>query len=116
MFGRMYNSHYTAGELWYVRMLLTKKRGPKCYSDLCTVEEITYDTFQGACATMGLLNDDNEWHEAFRENERTAFPPQLRQMFVHIICNCNVADVYRLWNEHWEAMSEDILQKKKGVH
>lgn len=112
MVGRMYNSHYSAGEMWYLRMLLTRVRGPKCYEDLRTVDNVTYDTFQETCQVLGLLNDDNEWHEAFLENERTAFPSQLRQMFVHIIVNCNVADVQKLWIEHWQPMSDDIKKNE----
>lgn len=113
--GRMYNSHHGAGEMWYMRMLLTKVRGPESYTDLRTVENVTYATFREACDAMGLLIDDNEWHEAFRENERTAFPSQLREMFVHIIVNCNVSDVLKLWNEHWPAMSDDVLRIQRRI-
>lgn len=113
--GRMYNSHHGAGELWYLRMCLTRVRGPKSYKELRTVEGITYDTFRDACAAMGLLTDDNEYHEAFRENESTAFPPQLREMFVHIIINCNVSDVRKLWEEHWIPMSDDITRKQREI-
>lgn len=96
-------------------MLLSRIKGPRCYKDLQTIGNVRYNTFQETCAAMGLLNDDNEWHEAFRENESTAFPAQLRQIFVHIIVNCNIADVHRLWFEHWKPMSDDILIKRRSL-
>lgn len=34
MVGTLNSSHYAAGELWYLRMLLTRISGPTCYEDL----------------------------------------------------------------------------------
>lgn len=34
-------------------------------------------------------------------------------MFVHIIVNCNVSDIRRLWDEHRALMSDDILRKRR---
>ncbi|XP_074364102.1 uncharacterized protein LOC141704837 [Apium graveolens] len=64
---------------------------------------------------LGLLNDDKEWHEAFLENSSAAFPIHLRHIFVHIITNCNVSDIRKLWNSHWEPMSVDILRKRREL-
>lgn len=114
--GRLNSSHYSTGELWYLRMLLCRVRGPTCFQDLRTVEGVTYNTFQEACAASGLLNDDNEWHEAILENVPTAMPHQLRTLFVHIIVNCEVGDVYKLWTSHWKAMAEDILVKRRKLN
>lgn len=116
-YGRLNLTHHAAGEMWYLRMLLARVRGPKSYKDLRTVGDKTYNTFQETCAALGLLKDDNEWHEAIRENERTAFPFQLRSLFVHIIVNCEVTDVNKLWTSNWQCMADDILynqQKSTG--
>lgn len=74
-------------------MLLSRVRGPTCFKDIQTVEGVTYNTFQEACGALGLLKDDNEWHEAIQENVSTAMPSQLRSLFVHIIVNCQVSDI-----------------------
>lgn len=113
--GRLNSSHYTAGELWYLRMLLCRVKGPTCFSDLGIVDGITYNTFQEACAASGLLNDDNEWHEAILENVSTTMPNQLRSLFVHIIVNCQVSDVLKLWKSHWRSMADDILPKQRNL-
>ena len=112
--GRLNSSHYTAGELWYLRMLLCRVAGPRSFEELRTFEGITYGTFQEACGAMGLLTNDNEWHEAILENVDSAMPHQLRALFVHIIVNCQVSDVLRLWNSHWRPMSDDILAKRRN--
>lgn len=68
---------------------------------------------QEACAALGLLKDDNEWHEAMKENEMVASAYQLRDLFVHMIVNCQITDVYKLWISHWECMSDDVLHKQR---
>lgn len=113
--GRLNSSHYAAGELWYFRMLLSRIPGPTSYEDLRRIGNTTYNTYRETCAALGLLNDDNEWHEALQENKSSAFPSQLRSLFVHIILNCQVSDVYKLWICHWESMADDILYKQREM-
>ncbi|KAL8135484.1 hypothetical protein AgCh_010212 [Apium graveolens] len=40
-------------------------------------------------------------------------PPQIRQLFVHIIFNCKVTDLKTLWSTHWKSMVDDILLKRR---
>src|SRR5712671_6115500 len=51
--GRMYFIPPTAGELFYVRTLLTVVRGPKSFEDLRTYEGVTYTSFKDACSARG---------------------------------------------------------------
>ncbi|XP_074328064.1 uncharacterized protein LOC141665976 [Apium graveolens] len=62
-----------------------------------------------ACATLGLLQNDNQWHETIAENSHTSFPPQLRAMFVNILAYSPISDPLRLWEANWQCMSGDIL-------
>ncbi len=41
--------------------------GATSYKYLRTVDGIEHDTFKYACIAMGLLVDDNEWHQALEE-------------------------------------------------
>lgn len=98
-------------------MLLMRIKGATSFNDLRTVDGKLYETFKEACDALGLLKDDNQWSEALRENARTAFPSQIRALFVHILTNCPVADPRKMWNENWTYMSDDILysrRKKSG--
>lgn len=108
-YGRLNTTHHAAGEMWYLRMLLCRVKGPTSFKDLRKVNNYTHATFEDTCRVLGLLKDDNEWHEAISENEHTALPHQLRRLFVHIIVNCDVGDVYKLWDSHWVALSDDVL-------
>ncbi len=65
--GRMYYAHPTSGERCYLWMLLNYVKGATSYEHLRTVNGIKHDTFKDACIAMGLLTDDNEWHEALEE-------------------------------------------------
>lgn len=58
--GRLSYSHHSSGELWYLRLLLTKVRGPTSYECLRTVDNRLFSSFQEACKEYGLLDDDKE--------------------------------------------------------
>jgi hypothetical protein len=66
--GRMYYAHLTSlDERYYLQMLLNCIKGATSYEHLRTVDGIEHDTFKDACIAMGLLADDNEWHQALEE-------------------------------------------------
>ncbi len=65
--GRMYYAHSTSGEGYYLRMLLNYVKGATSYEHLRTVDGTKHDTLKNACIAMGLLADDNEWHQALEE-------------------------------------------------
>jgi hypothetical protein len=63
----MYYAHPTSGERYYLQMLLNCVKGATSYKHLRTVDGREHDTFKDACITMGLLTDNNEWHQALEE-------------------------------------------------
>ncbi|KAF7124123.1 hypothetical protein RHSIM_Rhsim12G0094200 [Rhododendron simsii] len=65
--GRMYFVSPNAGELFYLRLLLSVVRGPESYKCLRTVNNILHDTFKSACIARGLLEDDEEWVQCLEE-------------------------------------------------
>jgi hypothetical protein len=65
--GRMYYAHSTSGECYYLRMLLNCVKGATSYEHLRAVDGTVHDTFKDACIVMGLLADNNEWHQALEE-------------------------------------------------
>jgi hypothetical protein len=65
--GRIYYAHLTLSECYYLRMLLNYVKGATSYEHLRIVDGTKHDTFKDACITMGLLVDDNEWHQALEE-------------------------------------------------
>lgn len=113
--GRLLYTHHSAGEIWYLRLLLTKVRGPTSFDCLKSVDGVVYNTFKEACTKYGLLDDDNEWHEMLEECGKCGLPPQIRELFVHIMVNCQVTDLGKLWAKHWKNMIEDIIIARKNI-
>ncbi|KAL8112889.1 hypothetical protein AgCh_020262 [Apium graveolens] len=111
--GRLCYVHHSTGEPWFLRLLLTKVRGATSFESLRTVKGVCYSTFRDACKEYGLLDDDKEWHEVLTQASAGGLPPQVRQLFVHIIVNCKVTDLKTLWSTHWKSMVDDILLRRR---
>ncbi|XP_074381036.1 uncharacterized protein LOC141721793 [Apium graveolens] len=111
--GRLCYVHHSTGEPWFLRLLLTKVRGATSFESLRTVNGVYYSTFRDACKEYGLLDDDKEWHEVLTQASTGGLPPQVRQLFVHIIVNCKVTDLKTLWSTHWKSMVDDILLRRR---
>ncbi|XP_074349662.1 uncharacterized protein LOC141689279 [Apium graveolens] len=90
-------------------------KGATSYQDLKTVNGIVYNSFREACDALELLKDDRQWDVAMSENAVHAMPRQCRQLFMHILSNNQVVDTLKLWEKHWESMSEDILLIRRRI-
>jgi hypothetical protein len=106
--GRMYYAHPTSGERYYLRMLLNCVKGATSYEHLRIMDGTEHDTFKDACIVMGLLANDNEWHQALEEAGLWALGRQLRDMFASMLMFCEVTNSKQLWDAHWESLSDDI--------
>jgi hypothetical protein len=51
----------TAGERFYLRLLLMVVKGPGLFEDLRTINSQMFKTFHGACLKHGLLEDNGKW-------------------------------------------------------
>jgi hypothetical protein len=65
--GCMYYAHSTSNEHYYLQMLLNYVKGAASYEHLRTMDGTEHDTFKDACIAMGLLANNNEWHQALEE-------------------------------------------------
>nr|GEX17936.1 hypothetical protein [Tanacetum cinerariifolium] len=68
------------------------------------------------CFAYGLLNDDREWTKAHSEASLWALGPQLHDIFITMLLFYDVARPLKLWETNWQALSEDILQKKQKLY
>jgi hypothetical protein len=114
--GRMYYAHPTSGERYYLRMLLNCIKGATSYKNLRTMDGTEHNTFKDACIAMGLLEDDNEWHQALEEAGIWASGQQLRDMFASMLMFCEVTNPRQLWDAHWESLSDDIKAMTRREH
>jgi hypothetical protein len=106
--GRMYYVHPTAGELYYLCMLLMIVKGATSYVDLRTFSGTVYATFREACEARGLLESDNEWSLLFDEAIVSASSHQLRQLFVTVALHCSIGNVHALFDKYWLYFTDDI--------
>ncbi len=88
----MYYAHPTLGERYYLQMLLNCVKGATSYEHLRTVDGKEHNTFKVACIAMGLLADNNEWHQALEKAGVWASIRQLRDMFASMLMFCEVTN------------------------
>ena len=105
----MYYCNPTAGERFYVRLLLTAVRGPTSFEHLRTVAGTLYPTFQAACVALGLLDDDSEWIDCLAEASVFAGGPQLRALFMTALVYGAVANPVALWDRFTASIYDDLF-------
>jgi hypothetical protein len=114
--GHMYYAHPTSDECYYLRMLLNCVKDATSYEHLWSVDGTEHNTFKDACITMGLLEDDNEWHQALEKASIWASGQQLRDMFASMLMFCEVMNPKQLWDAHWEYLNDDIEVMTRREH
>lgn len=107
--GRMYHISPSAGEQYYLRMLLTKCRGSKSFEDLKLYNGIVFESFKAACIARGLLETDEEWSQCLQEASLHQTGVQLRNLFATILLYCEPISPFDLWQKFSNELSEDIL-------
>jgi len=65
--GRMYYVSPTAGDRFFLRLLLLHVPGITSFQHFRTVDDFEYPTFKSACVALRLINSDNEWDQMLRE-------------------------------------------------
>nr|GEX05263.1 putative reverse transcriptase domain-containing protein [Tanacetum cinerariifolium] len=65
--GRIHHVPPSWGELYYLRAILNKVRGPMERDNLKKVDDVLYPTYKDACHAWGLLQDDKEYIDGLLE-------------------------------------------------
>ena len=118
--GRVHSVNPIAGDVFYLRLLLHNDhcKGKTSFEDLRTVNGEVCDSFQEACTKLGLLQDDNEWHQVLTEANYIRSTKAVRELYVTIVLYCEPADPAKLFEDHWENWTDDIIREaqQKGVN
>lgn len=107
--GRITHVSPSSGELYFLRVLLTKVRGPTCYDDLKSVDGVVYKKFKEACCAHGLLDDDLEYISALREASVWASGNSIRKLFVSMLLCSVLQQPYTVWLQTSQMFSEDMF-------
>jgi len=113
--GRLHYVHPSAGERYYLRMLLLRVRGATSFSELRCHNDVQYGSFKEACKSRGLIGDDQEWYNAFDEAAAWATSAQLRKLFVTMLLFCEVGDEYVFFDRVWRLLSDDIQYQLRDI-
>jgi hypothetical protein len=106
--GRIYFIPPTAGDLYYLRILLYHVPGPTSFRYLRTFNGHTYGTFQEACNERGLANNEREWHQCLQEASQSKTGNQLRHLFAVILHLNSPPNPQSLFNDNFSGLSDDI--------
>ena len=95
------------GELFYLRAVLQHHSG-RSWSDLYTVANVRYTSFQAVAIALGLFPKDGEAHFAMTEAVDASYSPgQLRFLFASILVDMPT-DAPKLYNDFLSDMSWDL--------
>jgi len=110
MIGRMYNVSASAGERFYLRLLLLHRKGCTSFEDIRTINGVVYNTFRETVEAMHLLSSDAIWQNTLTEAATYQMPYQLRQLFATICLYCNPKNPSELFEKNINELIEDYLR------
>jgi hypothetical protein len=110
--GRMYFIKPTAGEQFYLRILLTVVKGAKSFEDLRHVpgQREPLPTYHAACVARGLLADDGEWRLCLEEAAQIKTGTQLRHLFATLLLFSDISQPDLLWHDFRHHICDDLEQ------
>ena len=114
--GRVFTVHPNNSEYFYLRVLLHNVRGPISFNNLRTVNGILHETSRAACNALGLLQNDQHWDDCLSESAVCRSPLQLKDLFVVLLINCEIADPKKLWDKYKDDLSEDYRKKSLKLY
>ena len=109
--GRMYLANPSEGEKYYLRLLLTQRRGITSFEDMRTINLTIYETFKQTCEAMGLLESDDEWDKLLEESSSYQIPKQMRRLFTNILMYCNPRNPGELWGKYLFELTTDLVYR-----
>jgi hypothetical protein len=109
--GITYHANPISGKQFYLWLLLTVVLSPKSYEGLGTLNGIVYDTFHGACITLGLLEDGWEWIECFNEAVVFACGSSLQRLFAKALAYEGISHLLEIWEQFRDHFCDDITPR-----
>jgi hypothetical protein len=59
------------------------------------------------------LEDDEHWDQTLKESPISDSPQKIRQLFAVLFVFCQLTDPLKLWKNHKDKMSEDLMTTGK---
>ena len=115
--GHVHSVNPVAGDIFYLRLLLHNDHclGKTSFQNLRTVNGGICDTFKEACTKLGLLQDDNEWHQVLTEADFIQSAQAVRELYITIILYCEPADPKRLFGANTRIGADEIIDDEDDL-
>ena len=97
----------------YLQLLLKYKKGAKNYKDLRQINNKQCETFEEACAELGLLQNDDHWIKCMQEAAEYKIAYALRELFCKIYILCQRKDSLMLYEKIEDQLCEENLCTNK---
>lgn len=81
-------------------------KGPTCYLDILTINDIVYTSYKDACFSLGLLDDDREYINAIIEAINRASGGYLKTLFVTMIVSESLIKPEVVWEDTKHLLTE----------
>ena len=106
--GRFHYVPSSSGELYFLRILLTKVRGPTSYEDILVVNGLVHKTFREVGYSLRLLDDDKEFIQAIKEVSLCGNGNNLWRLFANMLLFNTISRPQFVWDKSWQILSEDM--------
>ncbi|CAH1426030.1 unnamed protein product [Lactuca virosa] len=111
--GRLNHVSPKAGDIYYLRILLNKIKGPTCYEDIKKINGIVHDSYKDACYALGLLDDDREYISSINETHHWATASFCRSLFVMLITSDSLSSPAHVFEETYQCLSDDVIHVRE---
>ena len=114
--GRVHSIPHTAGDVFYLRMLLNHEhsRGKESFTDMLTLPSGVCETYKQVCQQLGLLQSDGEWNEVLQEAVFVCSSQSLRALYVTILIWSAPADPKALFDAFWTDWTDDFVYQAES--
>ncbi|XP_052621074.1 uncharacterized protein LOC111890589 [Lactuca sativa] len=111
--GRIHSVSPKLGEVYFLRILLNKVKGPKSFEEIRTVNGEEFPTFRDACYALGLLDDDKEYVDAIKEASHSGTGFYLRFLFATMLMSNSLGRPEFVWENTWQHLLDGILYNQQ---
>nr|KAJ0206675.1 hypothetical protein LSAT_V11C500274400 [Lactuca sativa] len=101
-----------SAEVYYVRILLKKVKGPTCYEDIRTVKETIYESYKDSCYALGLLDDDREYISSIHETHYWATASFCRSLLFMLITSDSLSRPHHVFKQTYNCLSDDVVHNR----
>nr|KAJ0190538.1 hypothetical protein LSAT_V11C800411840 [Lactuca sativa] len=100
--GRINHVSPKSGDVYYLRILLNKAKGPTCYEDIRTVNSTVYESYKDVCDALEYISSIHETHH-------WAIASFCRSLFVMLITSDSLCRPHHVFKVTYNCLFDDVV-------